>query len=53
MRALGFLGLMLAALIAVGCSHSPPRVDCDKHLVPINPVTPVAKHAAERSGSEP
>ena len=41
------LTYLLAALIMVcalaqvtACSHSPRRVDCDGHLVPINPVTP-------------
>jgi len=52
MRVLAIVSMMLAVFIA-GCSHSPPRVNCDGHLVPINPVTPVAKHSAERSGPEP
>ena len=52
MKALAIVSMMLAVFVA-GCSHSPPRVSCDGHLVPINPVTPVAKRPAERLGSEP
>ena len=33
-------GMLLGALIA--CSHQPKRVDCDKHLVPINAATSAA-----------
>lgn len=40
--------------LASGCSHSPPRVDCDGRLESINPVTPVAKHKnAHETGREP
>jgi hypothetical protein len=30
------------ALLVVGCSAHPRRVDCDGHLRPINPPAPVA-----------
>lgn len=52
-----YLAITLAIcvqLLASGCSHSPPRVDCDARLEAINPVTPVAKHKnANETGREP
>jgi len=39
--ALMALVCLLATLVA--CSHQPPRVDCDGHLVPINPPNPKTK----------
>ena len=36
-------GLIAGVLaLAAGCSHKPLRVDCDKKLEPINPVTSTA-----------
>lgn len=46
------VGLM-AGWLAAGCSHQPPKVECDRKLVPINaparapsqaPVVPVPPH---------
>lgn len=36
-------------LLIGGCSHGPRRVDCDGHLQPINPPTPVVKDAPART----
>jgi hypothetical protein len=40
------VGVMLGVLIAIqsvaGCSSHPPKVDCDKHLQPINAPAPNA-----------
>jgi hypothetical protein len=57
---MSFLRLVLlcafvsAMLFAAGCSHQPRRVDCDGHLEPINPVTPVVNlKCSNGSGREP
>lgn len=52
-RLLLLTAAVCAVVFAAGCSHQPRRVDCDGHLEPINPITPVAKpHAANGSGRE-
>ncbi len=33
---------LVFSLLLSACTHSPRRVDCDGHLVPINPVPPKA-----------
>jgi hypothetical protein len=35
--------VMWLILLIGGCSHAPRRVDCDGHLQPINPSTPVVR----------
>jgi hypothetical protein len=35
--------LIAFGLASTACSHHPPRVDCDQHLVPINLPTPKPK----------
>lgn len=37
------VGLLVASGIGAGCSSHPPKVDCDKHLQPINAPAPKAK----------
>lgn len=34
--------MVFGALALTACSHQPKRVDCDKHLEPINAATPAA-----------
>jgi hypothetical protein len=34
-----------------GCHHQAPRVDCDKHLVPINAPAPAVKPVAKPSST--
>lgn len=37
------LGILLLLSVLSACSHQAKKVDCDKHLVPVNPPTPVVK----------
>jgi hypothetical protein len=41
-------GAMSAMVLVAGCSHQPPRIDCERHLVPIN-----APVAAVETSTEP
>jgi hypothetical protein len=50
MRALRYV-LLLTILGA--CSHQAKKVDCDKHLIAINPPTPVAKPITAAGKSSP
>jgi len=50
MRAFRYL-LLLSVLTA--CSHQAKKVVCDKHLVAINPPTPVAKPNAAPKNPSP
>jgi type IV pilus biogenesis protein CpaD/CtpE len=34
-------------LFLVGCASHPPRIDCERHLKPINAPAPVTKAGAE------
>lgn len=40
---------MIVALAIAACSSGARRVNCDRHLIPINPPAPVAKIATVRS----
>ncbi len=57
MRRWGEVGLTLGSLIAMGlvagCSSHPPKVDCDKHLQPINAPAPKATGASARKPADP
>ena len=48
----GTVGLILLGAL-VACSHQAKKVDCDKHLVAINPPTPVVKPAASGKTTSP
>jgi hypothetical protein len=41
-------GAMSALVLVAGCGHQPPRIDCERHLVPIN-----APAAAGETSREP
>jgi hypothetical protein len=41
-----FVGLLLFIATAA-CSTHPRKIECEAHLVPINPPAPVAKVSAE------
>jgi starvation-inducible outer membrane lipoprotein len=34
-------------LLLVGCASHPPRIDCERHLKPINAPAPVTKAGVE------
>jgi starvation-inducible outer membrane lipoprotein len=34
-------------LLLVGCASHPPRIDCERHLKPINAPAPVTKAGGE------
>jgi hypothetical protein len=42
----GFNWLLLAA-----CTHHPVRIDCDQHLIPINPPHAIVKPAVQAKAS--
>jgi hypothetical protein len=35
--------LAFSALLFAACTHHPVRIDCDQHLIPINPPHTIAK----------
>ncbi len=41
-----FAGLLLCVAFAA-CSTHPKKIDCEAHLVPINPAGPVAQETPE------
>jgi hypothetical protein len=47
MRILGVLVGLLLCVEMAACSTHPKKIDCEAHLVPINPAASVAKGTAE------
>jgi hypothetical protein len=48
------LGTLVAMGVGSGCRSHPPKVDCDKHLQPINAPAPKAKdESALNKGAAP
>jgi hypothetical protein len=45
--------LILGVLLLVACSHQAKRVECDQHLIPINPPAPVSKDVALKPKTTP
>jgi hypothetical protein len=45
-------GLLLLSILAA-CSHEAKKVDCEAHLIAINPPTPVVKPDAPHTPSSP
>lgn len=43
------MGLVPVVLLA-GCAHGPPRVECERHLVPINAPETLAQKPVVTSG---
>jgi hypothetical protein len=47
------VGSLIAVGIVAGCSSHPPKVDCDKHLQPINAPAPKATDDSARKPTTP
>jgi uncharacterized lipoprotein YmbA len=46
-------GSLIATGIVAGCSSHPPKVDCDKHLLPINAPAPKTADDSARKSTAP
>lgn len=53
MPSMRLLVVPLALVCVVGCSHGPVRVDCERHLVPINAPAPAAPIVEPEAGVKP
>jgi len=47
------LGVLVVLGVGSGCRSHPPKVDCDKHLQPINVPAPKAKDSTLKSAVAP
>lgn len=49
------VGFILTGVVTLGggCSHSPPRVDCDRHLEAINAARPVVAVQSPHRETDP
>jgi hypothetical protein len=53
MPSMRLLVVPLALVCVVGCSHGPVRVDCERHLVPINAPARAAPTVEHEAGEKP